>query len=58
MIIAWTVFISLILVTICVICECILTFKQGNSEEGAKAFLFTLFLAVVASVPAQYIFGG
>lgn len=58
MITAWTIFISLILVTFCVVCECIQTYRQGNSEEGAKAFLFTLFLAVVASIPAQYIFGG
>lgn len=58
MIIAWTFFIVILLLTVIISYDVFVEYRRGNTEEGAKGFLFVLFMVVVASIPAQYIFGG
>lgn len=58
LIIAWTIFIAVLLLILGIAHDCFVEYRRGDREEGAKAFVFILFLAVVASLPADYIFGG
>lgn len=58
MIIAWT-FLVVVLVLIALLTwDMIWAYVGGRKEEGAKAALFILFFFLIASLPAQYIFGG
>jgi len=58
MIIAWT-FLSVMLILIVLITwDAFIEYKAGDKESGAKGVLLILFFILVASLPAQYIFGG
>lgn len=58
MIVAWTFLSVVLILTALLAWDTFIEYKAGDRDSGAKGVLFILFLIFVASLPAQYIFGG
>lgn len=57
MIVAWTFLIVLIILIVLLSFDTAVYYTRGKKTEGAEGVLFILLIVLVASLPAQYIFG-